>query len=68
MAKHTTISIPEPLYGKIKEFIKDTGFTSASDFVTFVLREIFMDAGSGSKKAKEKKLIYERLKALGYVK
>jgi len=68
MAKYTTVSIPEPLSNKIKAFIKDTGFTSSSDFVTFVLREIFMDAEAKGKAAKKKKLIYERLKALGYVK
>ena len=68
MAKHTTISIPEPLYQKVKEFIEGTGFTSSSDFVTFMLREIFMDAELKQKNTKDKKLIYERLKALGYVK
>ena len=68
MTKYTTISIPEPLYAKIKEFIDGTGFTSSSDFVTFVLREIFMDAGLNEKNSKEKKMIYERLKALGYIK
>ena len=38
--KYTTVSIPKPLYDKIKELIKDTGFTSVSDYVTYVLREI----------------------------
>jgi Arc/MetJ-type ribon-helix-helix transcriptional regulator len=67
MTKHTTISIPEPLYRKIKGFIKDTGFTSASDFVTFVLREIFMDVKEERKTRDKKKHIQERLKALGYL-
>jgi len=68
MKRYTTVSIPEPMYKKIKEFIEGTGFTSASDFVTFILREIFIDAQAKSNTLKKKKLIYERLKALGYVK
>jgi Arc/MetJ-type ribon-helix-helix transcriptional regulator len=68
MTKFTTVSIPEPLYKKVKEFIKDTGFTSSSDFVTFVLREIFMEAEVKSKTSRKKKLVYDRLKALGYIK
>ncbi len=65
MAKHTTISIPEPLYKKIKSFIKGTGFSSSSDFVTFVLREIFLE--EGRKTSDKRKLIHDKLKALGYM-
>ena len=67
MTKYTTISIPEPLYKKIKAFIKDTGFSSASDFVTFVLREIFMDFRERERTRDKKKHIQERLRALGYL-
>ena len=67
MTKYTTVSIPEPLYRKVKEFIEDTGFTSSSDFVTFVLREIFMETKAKKQTVKKKSIVYERLKALGYI-
>ncbi len=38
--KFTTVSIPGPLFKKIEERIKGTGFTSVSSYVTYVLREI----------------------------
>ena len=38
--KYTTISIPVQLNEKLKDLIKDTGFNSASSFVTYVLRQI----------------------------
>ena len=38
--KYTTVSIPKPLYDKIKARIEGTGFTSVSDYVTYVLREV----------------------------
>ncbi len=36
--KFTTVSIPAPLFKKIEERIKGTGFTSVSSYVTYVLR------------------------------
>ena len=41
--KFTTISIPTPLFEKIKERIKGTGFTSVSSYVTYVLRELLVE-------------------------
>ncbi|MFB6088519.1 MAG: CopG family transcriptional regulator, partial [Candidatus Aenigmatarchaeota archaeon] len=38
--KYTSVSIPVPLFEKVKDRIEDTGFTSVSDYVTFVLREV----------------------------
>ncbi len=38
--KFTTVSIPTPLFKKVEERIKGTGFTSVSSYVTYVLREI----------------------------
>lgn len=68
--KYTTISIPRPLYEKIKKIIENTGFTSVSDYVTYVLREIVAmieeEGGPVFNKEKEKR-IKERLKALGYI-
>ena len=41
--KFTTVSIPTPLFQKIEEGIKDTGFTSVSSYVAYVLREIVVE-------------------------
>ena len=69
--KHTTITIPKPLYKKIKKRIIKTGFTSVSDYVTYVLREVVSSLEEGKKKEvftrDEEKKVKERLKALGYL-
>ncbi|MEM0141468.1 MAG: ribbon-helix-helix domain-containing protein [Thermoplasmatales archaeon] len=66
--KYTTVSIPTPLFEKIEEKIKGTGFTSVSDYVTFVLREI-LSHGSGNEAFSEEdeKKVKERLRSLGYL-
>jgi Arc/MetJ-type ribon-helix-helix transcriptional regulator len=69
--KYTTVSLPIPLYEKVQAMIEDTGFTSVSDYVTFVLRELI--AGTSSDKTKQvftradEKMVKGRLKALGYI-
>ncbi len=69
--RYTTISIPLPLAVKVKEAIEGTGFTSMSDYVTFILREVLCEiedgkASSGSEGSRES--VVKRLRALGYVK
>ena len=66
--KYTTVSIPEPLSKRIKDAIKGTGFTSASDFVTFVLREVLSSPKASLKDNKTRKVVIEKLKRLGYIK
>ena len=70
--RYTTVSIPVTLYNRIKELIKDTGFTSVSQFVTYILREVIasmekekLESAGISEEEKEK--IIERLKKLGYI-
>ena len=68
--KFTTVSIPTPLFKKIHERIKDTGFTSVSSYVTYVLREIVAeeDEEEGEPFSKEdEERVKERLRALGYL-
>lgn len=68
--KFTTVSIPAPLFKKVEERIKGTGFTSVSSYVTYVLREIVV----GEEKENEEPFTKEdeervkaRLRALGYI-
>ena len=69
--KYTTVSIPVTLYEKIREMIKDTGFTSVSQFVTYVLREVVASYESEREEAvfteEDKEKIIEKLKRLGYL-
>jgi Arc/MetJ-type ribon-helix-helix transcriptional regulator len=67
--KFTTVSIPTPLFNKIKERIKNTGFSSVSSYVTYVLREIIAEEeeeGEPFSKEDEER-IKQRLRALGYL-
>jgi len=67
--KYTTVSLPIPLHGKIKDLIKDTGFTSVSDFVTYVMREVVYEENEAKKsdRRQDKEKIKSRLKSLGYI-
>ncbi len=69
--KYTTVSIPVTLYNRIKNLIKDTGFTSVSDYVTYVLREIVaMHEAAKSEEPftpEDVERIKRKLKALGYL-
>lgn len=70
-SRYTTVSIPVTLYNRIKELIKGTGFTSVSQYVTYVLREIIA-AHEEAKYAEpfseeDKRRIIEKLKKLGYL-
>ncbi len=70
--RHTTVSIPVTLYNRIKDLIKNTGFTSVSQFVTYVLREVVASMEREKLESQvvseeEKKKIIEKLKRLGYL-
>ncbi|HEX54811.1 MAG: CopG family transcriptional regulator [Candidatus Altiarchaeales archaeon] len=69
--KFTSVSIPVPLFEKIKKRINGTGFTSVSDYVTFVLREILAeeeeDEGEEPFTKEDEEKVKERLRALGYL-
>lgn len=64
--KYTTITIPAPLFEKIESKIKNTGFSSVSDCVTYILRETFAEMDMKSVEKKNKNAVVEKLKALGY--
>ena len=67
--KFTTVSIPTPLFKKVEERIKDTGFTSVSSYVTYVLREIIAEDTQEEEPFTEEdeERVKERLRALGYI-
>jgi len=68
--KHTTITIPKKLYEKMERMIEDTGFSSVSSFVTFVMREVVVGRAlekNGGFTKKDENGVRKRLKALGYI-
>jgi len=68
--KFTTVSIPTPLFRKIKKRIENTGFTSVSSYVTYVLREIIaeeVDEQEEPFSAEDEERVKQRLRALGYL-
>ncbi len=69
MPTRVTIKIPKPLYKKLKKIIKNTGFSSVTEFMVYVLRSVVSGKVEGEEKLTEKevKLIRKRLKTLGYI-
>jgi len=69
--KYTTVSIPTVLGDKLKSRIEGTGFTSLSDYVTYILREVLASLEEQEKETtfskEEEEKVKERLKALGYL-
>lgn len=69
--KYTTITIPAPLFEKMTQSIKGTGFSSVSDYVTYILRETtakLNDAKANRGKGKpDEDEIIKKLRSLGYV-
>jgi len=67
--KFTTVSIPAPLFKKVEERIKGTGFTSVSSYVTYVLREVIAEEEDEVEPftKEDEDRVKERLRALGYL-
>ncbi len=66
--KFTSVSLPIELVEKIKSQIKNTGFTSVSSFVEYVMREVVSSGKREEPFTKEdEEHIKERLRALGYM-
>lgn len=64
--KYTTVSIPKPLDDKLRKLIKNTGFSSTSSFVIYILRELLIE-GDGKPLMAEQEKIKRRLHKLGYL-
>ncbi|KXA97228.1 CopG family transcriptional regulator [candidate division MSBL1 archaeon SCGC-AAA259I09] len=65
--KFTTVSIPIPLFEKLKEQIEGTGFNSVSSYVGYILREIVAEKGKAPFTEEDEEKIRKKLKALGYL-
>jgi hypothetical protein len=70
MENKVTIKIPRELYQRLGHMIDDSGFSSVTEFIVFVMRSL---ASSGELKAgdrltvEEVRAIRERLRRLGYL-
>jgi metal-responsive CopG/Arc/MetJ family transcriptional regulator len=66
-----TLKIPKPLYDKLKEVIRETGFNSVTEFAVYVLRDIVSAKtsrkGEEGLSGKEIEAIRKRLRSLGYL-
>lgn len=63
----TTVSIPIPLFEKLKKQIDGTGFTSVSSYVGYILREIVAEKGEAPYTGEDEEKIKKKLKSLGYL-
>lgn len=69
MGDYSTVSIPRELKENVEALIADTGFSNASEFTKFVLRDIVSQGdfdGPEELNASQAK-VRERLKNLGYL-
>jgi len=70
MENKVTIKIPRELYKKLKDIIKDTGFSSVTEFMVYVMRNIVSGGrlkGKDQLTEEEIRRVRERLKKLGYI-
>ncbi len=65
--KFTTVSIPVPLFEKVKKQIDGTGFTSVSSYVGYILREIVAEKGEAPFTKEDEEEIRKKLENLGYL-
>ena len=70
MKEKVTIKIPRELYETLQQMIEETGFSSVTEFIVFVMRTV---ASTGKIDEEDEltedevKIIKERLKRLGYI-
>lgn len=71
MENKVTIKIPRELYRRLNSMVKDTGFSSVTEFIVFVMRNLASGGdikGEDKLTAEEVRAIRERLRRLGYLK
>ncbi len=66
-----TIKIPRPLYRKLQTLIEESSFSSVTEFIVYVLRDIISEKGIPADKdnltPEETRAIKQRLRNLGYL-
>ncbi len=65
-----SIKIPRTLYQRIQGIVCDSGFSSPTDFIVFVLRDLVAERGSkwsDELTSDEVHAVRTRLKSLGYL-
>ena len=74
MSDKVTIKIPKQLYEKLKKIIEGTGYSSVTEFVVFVLRDLVSANEPEEYKEnieelteEEMEIIKQRLRNLGYI-
>lgn len=72
MLKETrvTVKIPRPLYRRIQQIIENSGFSSPTDFIVFVLRDLMGEVESHGREdfsPEELNLVKQKLRNLGYL-
>ena len=69
--KKVTVSLPKSLIDRIKKRVKETEFSSVSEWITYVLEEALTgmekNEGKETHSKEEEEIIKERLRALGYL-
>ena len=67
--ENKSVELPESLYNRIETRIKDSKFTSVSEYVSFVLREKLVSEEESSSQftKEEEEKVKDRLRALGYL-
>ena len=66
-----TIKIPRPLYNRIGKIIEESGFSSPTEFIVYILRDLLGSAGHEQRQEtfsqEELAGIRQKLKNLGYL-
>ena len=65
-----TVKIPRPLYRRIQQVIENSGFSSPTDFIVFVLRDLMGEVEAKEVEEftpEELQAIKQKLKNLGYL-
>ena len=70
MTERVSIKIPRPLYVRLQQVIEGSGFSSATDFIVFVLRDLvgtLEPERQGELSEDELVAIRKKLENLGYL-
>lgn len=70
MADRVSIKIPRPLYNRLQTVIEGSGFSSPTDFIVYVLRDLVgtLDPGGQAELEQDELVaIRKKLQNLGYL-